>query len=125
VLKIIDGPAWRAGRLALVYAGLTIYLFAQKHLGRNYSPCFDSHLPFEIVTTGPYGIVRHPGWLAKGLVGLGTTVATGSLWFAALFVWLLIEMRKTIATEEAILAAAFPSYAEYRAHTWMLVPFVV
>jgi protein-S-isoprenylcysteine O-methyltransferase Ste14 len=106
----------------LCYLGLALYLWASFHLGRNYSPCFDSHVPFELVDTGPYKFIRHPGWLSKLLVSLGGILVSGSLWFIPFLIWITIEMRRTIRDEEAYLSESFPAYVEYRERTNKIFP---
>jgi protein-S-isoprenylcysteine O-methyltransferase Ste14 len=110
--------------MALAYSGLALYMYAFVHLGRNHSPCFDSHLPHELVTTGPYRFIRHPGWLSKILVGVAGFFVSGSLWMALVLIWLLIELRRTIRAEERYLEQSLPDYRSYRKRTKMLVPFI-
>lgn len=110
--------------LFLSFSGLILYLYAQRYLGRNYSPCFDSHIPFEIVDSGPYKMIRHPGWLAKLFVGAGTLFVSGSFWFVPMIYWLILQMRKTISIEEEYLIKAFPQYKTYKMGTWALLPYI-
>lgn len=124
LLKIHSSATISSIGLALCYSGLALYLYAQKHLGKNYSPCFDSHIPFEVVSSGPYRLIRHPGWLAKLMTGLGTVLASGSAWFAPAMIWIIIEMRRTIRVEEAYLIEALPDYNVYRSKTFALFPYV-
>ncbi|QEX21480.1 membrane protein [Hypericibacter adhaerens] len=67
-----------------------------------------------VVSTGPYGFVRHPMYAGGLLVMLGTPIALGSWWgllFAGaaipLLVWRLIE-------EEKFLAENLPGYRDYQ-----------
>lgn len=112
----------RLGGLTLCFAGLTLYLLSIKFLGRNYAPCFDAHLPHEIIETGPYRYVRHPTWLAKLLVAFGGLLVGGSWWLLLVVGWIAAEMRRTIAVEEEALIGAFPAYGEYRRRTPALIP---
>jgi protein-S-isoprenylcysteine O-methyltransferase len=81
-------------------------------------------LPHELVTTGPYRFIRHPGWLSKILVGVAGFFVSGSLWMALVLIWLLIELRRTIRAEERYLEQSLPDYRSYRKRTKMLVPFI-
>lgn len=123
--KFHNSDLFRLIGLLLCFAGLGVYLFALKHLGRNYSPCFDSHIPFEIITSGPYKLVRHPTWLSKVLVSLGGVLIAGTYWFVPIILWIVIEMRRTIPAEEAYLMSHFSEYKNYRDQTWLVVPYLL
>jgi len=67
----------------------------------------------QVVTTGPYAVVRHPGYLAAILGALVTPLMLGSAWtfvpaglIAALFV-------ARTALEDRMLRLGLPGYAEY------------
>lgn len=94
------------------------------HLGRNYSPCFDSHVPFELISSGPYKFTRHPMYLAKLIVVIGDFVLSGSLWFVAMFIHLLAETIRTIIKEEKYLTGSIPEYVDYQKRTTRMLPFV-
>jgi protein-S-isoprenylcysteine O-methyltransferase Ste14 len=69
LLRFHKSDALKLAGIFLCYIGLVISVSALVYLGRNYSPCYDSHEPFDLVTNGPYRWVRHPGWLSKFMVG--------------------------------------------------------
>jgi protein-S-isoprenylcysteine O-methyltransferase Ste14 len=79
----------------------------------------------QVVSTGPYAIVRHPMYAGGSLYLLGTPLALGSYWglvpLAAtmpFLIWRLID-------EEHFLAKNLPGYLEYRSRVrYRLVPFV-
>ena len=79
----------------------------------------------QVVTTGPYAVVRHPMYAGGLLYLLGTPLALGSCWgFAPLaammpfLIWRLID-------EERLLERDLPGYAQYRRTVrHRLVPFV-
>lgn len=124
LLKFHNSNTLRFAGLAFCFAGLLLSVSALIHLGRNYSPCYDSHEPHHLVTTGPYRFIRHPGWLSKWLVGFGGFVVAGSWWFAPMFAWLWIEMVRTIRIEESNLSSIFPEYGQYKETTSRLIPFI-
>ena len=124
LLKFHSSDLTRFIGLVLCFLGLALSTYALKHLGRNYSPCFDAHVPFQLVSTGPYRFIRHPGWLAKIFTGVGGVLVSGSWWFMPVLLWLLIEMRRTIRAEEKYLLMAFPEFADYRRRTRYLIPFI-
>jgi protein-S-isoprenylcysteine O-methyltransferase Ste14 len=79
----------------------------------------------ELVTSGPYGLVRHPIYSGILLAVLGTSLATDLYWliaFAAMAAYFVYSSK----VEERLLTAAFPAtYPSYRTKTKMLIPFVL
>lgn len=123
-LRFHESDFWKLIGLSMCFSGLFLYLIALRSLGRNYSPCFDSHIPFEIVESGPYRLVRHPTWLAKFLVSFGALILSGSTWVMLIPLWIAMEFWRTVPAEEADLMAHFPQYAHYRNRTSLVVPFL-
>ena len=67
----------------------------------------------KVVTTGPYAIVRHPGYVGAGLWALGSPLVVGSLYGlipAALTVLILVIRTHR---EDRTLQAELPGYADY------------
>jgi protein-S-isoprenylcysteine O-methyltransferase Ste14 len=67
----------------------------------------------KVIDTGPYAIVRHPGYVAAIALFVGIALCLGSLWAlipAALFALLIILRTKW---EDQTLQAELPGYAEY------------
>jgi protein-S-isoprenylcysteine O-methyltransferase Ste14 len=124
LFKIHDDNLIRIIGALVITVATALYFKSLGHLGRNYAPCFDSHAPFELITRGPYRLIRHPMYLAKLVVVIGNLVLSGSLWFVIIFVYLLAETIATIIKEERYLTSSFPAYANYRRRTNMMLPFI-
>jgi protein-S-isoprenylcysteine O-methyltransferase Ste14 len=75
------------------------------------------------VDTGPYGVVRHPGYLGMIFSFLGSVLILGSAWgWVCYLVYLLLVVIRT-ALEDATLQRELPGYAEYaRQVHFRLVP---
>ncbi len=79
----------------------------------------------QVVTTGPYALVRHPMYAGALLGILATPIALGSCWglvpagfLAGAIVWRLLD-------EEDYLDHDLPGYDEYRRQVrWRLVPWL-
>lgn len=108
----------------ILAAATVLYLNSIAYLGDNYSPCFDSHLPFRIVMRGPYKYIRHPLYLANILQGVGYILTSGSLWVLALAGYGIFRILKALFKEESYLSKTFTEYERYRAKTSRLIPFV-
>ncbi|MBV9286203.1 MAG: isoprenylcysteine carboxylmethyltransferase family protein [Hyphomicrobiales bacterium] len=67
----------------------------------------------HVVTSGPYRLVRHPGYSGGLLLLLSAGVALGS-WIAIVPILLVapLMVRRTLI-EERMLAGAFPGYVDY------------
>ena len=124
LFKVHDSDLMRLTGLLLTSVATLLYFKSLNHLGENYSPCFDSHVPLEMISSGPYRFTRHPMYLAKLLVAIGNFVLSGSLWFAVMFLYLALETSRTILNEEKYLAASLPAYREYKKKTRTMIPFL-
>lgn len=113
----------RAG-LVVLAASTLLCVKSMRDLGANYSPCFDSHKPFQIVTNGLYRWVRHPLYLANILQGLGYALASGSMWVVVLSGYGIFKIVKALVREESYLRKIFPGYKQYQSRTSRLIPFV-
>ena len=118
-----EGSVRLAGMIVLA-AATVLYVNSIGYLGDNYSPCFDSHLPFRIVTRGPYKYIRHPLYLANILQGVAYILTSGSFWVLALAGYGIFRILRALIKEESYLSKTFTEYERYRARTSRLIPFV-
>lgn len=119
-------PLWVQGLgvlfmvLGAVSSGLGIW-----QLGSNLTafpkPRTDHH---SLVTTGIYGLVRHPIYTGVAVGALGWAVFWGSLvsliLVALLFVWFDLKSRR----EEAWLVEKYPDYKTYQTRVKKLIPYI-
>lgn len=124
LLKIHNSNSMRFVGVLLISFATILYFKALIYLGRNYSPCFDSHQPFELISGGPYKLTRHPMYLAKLIIVIGNFVISGSLWFMAMFIYLMLETVRTVANEEKYLAETMQGYVSYKERTARMIPFL-
>ncbi len=121
----LNNDPWRdAVGLVLFALGLGFAIWARVHIGRNWgSPMSRKDEP-ELVTSGPYQLVRHPIYSGILVAGVGTAVALSWLWLIA-FALAGVYFVYSATVEERYLADQFPeSYPAYRRSTKMLVPFI-
>lgn len=111
--------------LFIAFCGFLFLKTSLGRLGKNYSPLFDSHRPFEIVKDGPYRLIRHPVYAANMIIIIGYIVAGASLWSLLLGSWGLGYMISSIRREERYLAKEFPEYVDYQKKSWMVLPYVI
>lgn len=116
-------PIWLRGLggVLLLIGGIfgTLGLFA---LGRNLSPFPKPITDGTLVTTGVYGIVRHPIYtgLIVGTLGWGLLVSSwlGVILAIVLFIFFDFKSRR----EEIWLAESYAAYAAYRERVKKLIP---
>jgi protein-S-isoprenylcysteine O-methyltransferase Ste14 len=119
-------PPWLQGvALAVLAATYVLVLWAMR-VNRFFSSVvrIQTDRGHFVVTTGPYAVIRHPGYLAGILVVLTSGVALGS-WLAAalLIVTSLPFLLYRAITEDRVLLAQLPGYREYAARVhWRLIP---
>jgi protein-S-isoprenylcysteine O-methyltransferase Ste14 len=121
----VNTDPWRAG-LGLVFfaLGLGFAVWARVHIGRNWGTPMSQKEEPELVTSGPYRLVRHPIYSGILVAGVGTAVALSWVWLIA--VALAATYCVFSATvEERYLTEQFPdAYPAYKRATKMLAPFV-
>lgn len=78
----------------------------------------------ELVTSGPYRLVRHPIYSGVLVAGVGTAVALSWMWLTIVAL-AAIYFTYSATVEERYLTEQFPdTYPAYRRSTKMLVPFL-
>jgi protein-S-isoprenylcysteine O-methyltransferase Ste14 len=88
-------PFWLGA--AVTIAGLLFAVSAREHLGRNWSRSVTIKQGHELITTGPYAVVRHPiytGSLA-GFLGMAIAISQvrGFIAFVLIFLVFWIKLR--------------------------------
>ncbi|MBN1981461.1 MAG: isoprenylcysteine carboxylmethyltransferase family protein [Chitinivibrionales bacterium] len=67
----------------------------------------------QVISTGPYGLVRHPMYLAALLLYLFTPLSLGSFWALIPFSFIIVVFVTRILDEEKMLAQNLAGYTEY------------
>jgi protein-S-isoprenylcysteine O-methyltransferase Ste14 len=116
---------WLAGLgLALFAIGLGFAIWARVHIGRNWgNPMTQKEEP-ELVTSGPYRLVRHPIYSGILVAGIGTALALSWQWLIAVALAGTYFLYSA-TVEERYMTEQFPdTYPVYKRSTRMLVPFI-
>jgi protein-S-isoprenylcysteine O-methyltransferase Ste14 len=94
-------------------------------LGRRFSGLVAIQPEHRLVTSGLYGIIRHPSYLGLSVLALGWGLAFRSGVGVLIAVLMLIVVLARIQAEERLLSESFGAeYDAYRARTWRLVPYI-
>jgi len=104
---------------ALTMIGNAGAVIAVLQLGRSFSIMAESR---ELVTSGSYGLVRHPLYLAEEIATIGVFIQYASVWSALLLVVQFAVQLRRMHNEELVLAGSFPEYDAYRRTTARLIP---
>ena len=119
------GEAARWLGVLLYTAGGVVRLAPVFVLGRRFSGLVAIQPGHRLVTTGLYGVIRHPSYLGLFVLTLGWGLAFRSGVGVIIAVLMLIVVLARIKAEERLLRETFgPEYDAYRARTWRLLPYV-
>ncbi len=74
---------------ALLAASFALTIWAQA-VNRHFEPSvrIQSDRDHTVIDIGPYAIIRHPGYIAGTLMGIGMALSLGSLWALVPLRWL-------------------------------------
>jgi protein-S-isoprenylcysteine O-methyltransferase Ste14 len=79
----------------------------------------------EVITTGPYAIVRHPMYSGSLLYMIGVPLALGSWWGLVVLLVMLFTTPWRLFDEEHMLEQGLPGYKEYEQKVrYRMVPYL-
>jgi len=111
-----SAPTWHRLVLggALAFLGLLVRAWATGHLSKN----------TQLAITGPYAFTRNPLYFGSFLIGIGFSLAGGSVTFLVLFVACFAALYGNAMRQEMKrLSALFPDeYARYRKNVPIFFP---
>jgi protein-S-isoprenylcysteine O-methyltransferase Ste14 len=116
-------PFWLGA--AVTITGLLFSVWAREHLGRNWSSAVTIKQGHELITTGPYAVVRHPIYtgILTGFMGMAIAISQvrGFVVFALVFLAFWIKLRR----EEQWMRSQFGEvYVTYARQTAAVVPYL-
>lgn len=117
-------PYWTGA--ALTAAGLLFAVWARNHIGTNWSATVTIKERHELVTTGPYSIVRHPIYTGLLLAFAGSAMARGE-WRGVLAVVIAaVALWRKLRREERWMQEQFgDAYLTYEKRVAALIPFLL
>jgi protein-S-isoprenylcysteine O-methyltransferase Ste14 len=121
----VHSPVLEAVGVIVFVSGLAIAVWARVYLGRNWGMPMTQKADPELVTSGPYHWIRNPIYSGILLGLLGTALAVNLYYLLAVALAGVYFVYSSVV-EGRRLEAAFPdTYPDYKAHTKMLIPFVL
>jgi protein-S-isoprenylcysteine O-methyltransferase Ste14 len=122
---IFTNPVVRGLGVMLCVVGIAFAVWARRYLGRNWGTPMSLKENAELVTSGPYRLVRHPIYLGMIIALFGTALVLGGLW---LFIFVICGSYFAFIAarvEEHLMTEQFPDqYPAYKKRTKALIPFV-
>lgn len=116
-------PFWVGA--GITAAGLMFAVWARLHLGRNWSAMVTLKENHELVTSGPYGIVRHPIYTGLFAAFAGSAVTRGDWQGVLAMVIAFGALWRKLRLEERGMREQFGSgYVLYSQRVAALVPFI-
>ncbi len=112
--------------LVLAWCGLGLRVWAFRTLGRYFTFRVKTSADQPVISSGPYRVIRHPGYTGILLIMLGLSLNYGT-WVAplAVIVFPTIGLVIRIRVEEQALAADLGEpYRAYAASRKRLIPFI-
>jgi protein-S-isoprenylcysteine O-methyltransferase Ste14 len=118
-----EGVRWLGVLLYIV--GGVLRLAPVFVLGRRFSGLVAIQPEHRLMTSGLYGIIRHPSYLGLFVLTLGWGLAFRSGVGVIIAVLMLVVLLARIKAEERLLSETFGAeYDAYRSLTWRLIPYV-
>jgi protein-S-isoprenylcysteine O-methyltransferase Ste14 len=123
-IDVLDGPVGHALGLALFAVGLAATLYAQLAMGESWRVGVDENERTDLVTHGPFAVVRNPIFAAMIPTSLGLTLMVPNvvalIGFAALVLALEIQVR--LVEEPYLRKVHGKDYASYAGRTGRFAP---
>jgi protein-S-isoprenylcysteine O-methyltransferase Ste14 len=125
-IPALDRPELRAVGFVLYAAGIAITLASQATMGASWRGDVDPEARTELVTTGPFRLVRNPILTGTATTVLGLALVTPNLLSVAMLVCIFIAMQIQVrrVEEPYLLRVHGESYRRYAERTGRFLPLI-
>lgn len=107
----------------LIFSWIQIWAF--KALGENYSQDIAIKKDHQLVTNGPFKVIRHPQYLSQILLDLGGAIATLSFILAPLAIIEIPFLFMRASLEDKLMEKHFgESFKSFKKRTGQIFPFI-
>ncbi len=125
LLALADEPAIRTIGLVLAFSGYFFMNWAIVVLGKQFSVNVTIQKDHELITKGPYRLIRHPRYLGIIFFFSGIALVFRSLLSAILVVMTVAALCWRIADEEKLMQDEFEgAWEDYKKRSWRLIPHI-
>jgi protein-S-isoprenylcysteine O-methyltransferase Ste14 len=123
-LNFTPGPVVGIIGLIICIVGWAFFVWARQTLGKNWSGNVSIQEGHELVTSGPYALVRHPMYSGGLIACIGSAIVVGGP-FVLLLVLLTPLFLWRVGAEDKLMGQQFPNeYPAYKKRTKALIPFI-
>ena len=124
VAPVVDVPDTAFGLAIVVIAGATaLAIWSQETMGAAWRPDMPPAATAQLVTGGPFRVVRNPNYIAMLAAGLSAVLLAANLVSAVGWAALLVSLMLTARVEEPLLAERYGApYRSYAARVGRFVP---
>ena len=124
VIPPVAAVAWTGAVLCI--AGLIFCIWARFTLGRNWSGVVTLKGGHELITNGPYSLVRHPIYTGLLTMFVATVIVRGHVAGIIAIPFVVVSFWVKLRYEENLMLKKFPDeYAAYQQRVRCLIPFVL
>ncbi len=120
---LFDNPVTRWSGGSLFVLGFTLWMLCHATLGRNWSGQIARQYDHQLITTGPYLLVRHPMYTSFLVMMVGVTLMTGNWYvFVPLWIYTILLVARVPIEEQLMLDTFGDTYRQYQARTKRFIP---
>jgi protein-S-isoprenylcysteine O-methyltransferase Ste14 len=124
VIPRVDAVAWIG--VVLCVAGLAFCIWARFTLGRNWSGVVTLKGGHDLITRGPYALVRHPIYTGLLAMIVATVIVLGHVAGIIALPFVYVGLWIKLRYEEKLMLQKFPDeYAAYQRRVKRLIPFLL
>jgi protein-S-isoprenylcysteine O-methyltransferase Ste14 len=124
VIPHVEALAWTG--VVLCVAGLAFCIWARFTLGRNWSGVVTLKGGHELITSGPYALVRHPIYTGMLTMFVATVIVLGHVAGIIAMPLVIASLWIKLRYEEKLMLEKFPEeYVAYQRRVKRLIPFVL
>jgi protein-S-isoprenylcysteine O-methyltransferase Ste14 len=120
----VAASLWNAAGLGLMIAGIALRAWSMATLGERFRAFEVRRADRGLETTGPYAMVRHPGYLALAMVDVAMPLVLSVPQMVVLVMAPVAIMLRRIWHEDELLASMYPDHAEYAARRRRIIPWI-
>jgi protein-S-isoprenylcysteine O-methyltransferase Ste14 len=124
VIPHLEALAWIGAVLCV--AGLLFCVWARFTIGRNWSGVVTLKGGHELITNGPYALVRHPIYTGLLTMFVATVIVRGHVAGIIAIPFVFVSFWIKLRSEEKLMLEKFPNeYAAYQQRVKRLIPFIL
>ena len=112
--------------ICILLSGMGLRYWAVATLGKAFRTTIETDAGQQVISSGPYHLIRHPSYAGWLLICIGYGIAVQSWLSLAVAVLVpLVALLYRISIEEKVLVSVFgPRYLEYQQRTKRLIPWI-